>query len=1347
MRKRCLIYLSLLAMLASQTMTVYADCDCGGGPFHVIVDNWQTHRPRVTALRSLNAYLATDKGQTVYYIPTLDQLPGIEDATANTTDYLGKNQRFAAVYDGYFDQMCYQALVRKEDGTYSNTPVIALSEGKDKIRELTTLGYDFLLTSEAISDVQVINEDVNATYTVHKLDAEHGYVDLNTAIMDIYKAVGQEKYDITYVFTPDSEMTIENSPIQREINLNLAIKDPIDNSAGKAWVFATRTNPNLYWKQAVYDGVIWDAEAISNKPSNVSGANSVKSAEVTLADFCQYAYNIMNIYGEPVMTASERSILLQLYGPVVPYQACEGASQAIEALIAKGVISPEEDSKYLNWNSKIDTGYMLTLLMRIKDVNARTAYKDVQITLDASLIEEGFYNAELAYQQSNIVEFKDASGLARAANYFDYKLSLDQFERLSKSFDTNKVSLDLFVPTHLVFLGPDGTVFPLTTQVTPYTKRVYSKDYPNVSYVLSNYDAAMDGPLMQFAISDGTDGGFLKLRVVAYNVQDLIHSDGAYHLALINDKGVVSDDSFLIRPGGGMYYESGERTSNRDLYTDEDDEEDIELSNEDEIARVIAIYQKSPEQAMELAESLCEKHPEWTADEVDAIEYAASEGTHLSATSEFVYYMQIASGSESDIEVTLNNGSKLTLREIMAGTESADGLYYANNADKTDLAFKRSSSTVYQVYNSKGKNDLVERVRSRGDNIDTETAFCRREDDLLVSANWLLKANYINSEPVINGDVLMLSTDYANIYLDRKDKHIIVGACVYDVRHLDDTMIWKKMDDGNYYINFRAVLGWTGDYLIFKNSDNGISVTVTSNFGSTRNTINGGGASRYSIPIHLADVPANSLGVSRSESATVYVQGNMTTDNASRKTKVYMTSMYPFANYFIYMSPETMVGSAEMRDWLFVFKPKDVQVNGRKVVYDDTESRKKLADVGLSVSNLSSDITVWAYPLKHHGTGEGMPAEMSWSDAYGYCYVPSESVQSASDMMANYFDTEAVLAGKDAPECVLPFYVDSSDTVQCVNYNVFETTDANGQSVTLDYGEIPVTYLIDTELGSLLSRVPLINQLVYRVSESSRRLTQEVQQTQVSYAKCQVFPAVTSPALWFTDRTQTSLSDVKVAANNGALVYYGTLKVNIKKDSEGNDLIRVGAVDFTTDLKDQKFVLLRDTARKAEGNNIGTWFSVSSLTKMGFDATGDSSMSSDDLVPTPESGELAASIDVIDWDEFTVSRILETSEIAVAIAMIVVLNVIPRVAMFFFLLLIAFGMIQNVKWWQLVCDRVFDVYKFLTAGRYDVHTFRPGRMFVHSIIAMAIFALFMDGTIIHIYEWLVQFLAVAVGMR
>lgn len=1296
---------------------VYADDD-DSGPWHVIVDNWQTHKPRVTALRSLNAYLATDKGQAVYYVPTLEELPNIKNAVADTTDYRGNNQKFAAVYDGYFDQMCYEALVRKSDGTYSKTPAIVQSEGRDKVRELTTLGYDFLLTYETITDISPSGEDVNAGYIAHKLDLANGRVDLNTALMDIYKAVGQEKYDIAYVFTPDSGLTVTSSPIQGELSLNLSQYDSVDNSAGKAWVFVTRTNPSLYWKQAVYDGIVLDAEAFTGNPN--ADNSSAKSTIVTLADFCNYAYNIMNIYGEPVMTAGERSILLQLYGTVVPYSACPAEAKAIETFIAKGIISPEDDQQYLNWNSEIDPGYMLTLLMRIADINARTTYKDVQITLDASLIDEGYYQANLTLEPSSVIEFTQASGIARTTNYYDYQLSAKEFERLSKSFDTNNVSLELFIPTHLAIVGPDGTAFPITTQVTPYTKKVYSKDYPGVSYVQSSYDAGTDGPLMQFAVSDGMQDGYLKLRIAAFDIQDLLHSDGMYYFTLINDKGQLASDYFKVKPGGGTYYESGSRN---DYYDDElltDSDTSIEYSNADEIQQIIDLYKEDPEEAKKEADELISNYgPSWTTAEIEAILEAASGGTPLAA-GDYVYLMQIRSGQEGSISVKSKSGDSKSLKDILAGTE-VDGMFYVDPNNTNDLAFKKVSDLWYQVYNGETSGDLKERIRTTSGNLDTRVAFCKEEEELLVSTKYLIESDYIVREPTVVGEVLEFSTNYSNIYLDRENKRVVVGACVYDVRNLDSDEIWRKMEDG-YFVNFRAVLGWTGDYLVFKTDEGNISVSVTS--GDKYNP--------YTFPIRLNSILGDySTGVRLPGTVgdSVYIQGNNAMRGYGNDNGVPMTSMYPFANYFVYMHPETADGRSDyIQDWLFVFKPKDVKVNGNKVEYDDSASRSKLSEVGLEVKNLSDDITVWAYPL-NHTKEDGMPYEMSWTKEYGYTYTPDSNITSSADFYANYFDTAAVLKGKDRPSCVLPYML-IDNTVHCLNYNVYYTQDA-GEDNKLDYGTTPISVLFEDTSGflSVLQKGLLAFKNIVIDTDEHAGIT--------------MFPAVTSPALWFVDRVERDLESIKRATSNGAKAYWGTSPITFK-NVNGETRLKIGSVDLTDKLGKQTYVVLRDTSK--EHGQVGTWYSVSSLTQMGFDKN-NSDIDSDEIITGPSTGELSSKTDIIDWDEFTASRLMETGEIAIAVAMVLVLNIMPRIALFLFLLLIMLGVIQNVKFWQMFCDRVFDVYKFLTFGRYDVHTFRQSRMFIHSIIAMAIFALFMDGTIIHVYELIMQFFAIITGMK
>lgn len=1349
------IILTLTFALLSTGIS-YADPgdDDDDHPHDVSVNNWQTFRPRVTALRSLNAYLATDKNQQVYYVPILEELPGVENAVSDCTDYAGKRQQFAAIYKGYFNQMCYEALVRKSDGTYSKVPAIVSSEGKNSVRELTTLGYDFLLTSEAISNIRIDGESIDADYKVGKIDALNGYVDLNTALMDIYKAVGQEKYDITYAFSADENMTVENSPIQGEINVTLSQTNTLDTSAGRGWVFATRTNPMLYWKQAAYDGVVFDTDALGYSKGQNEQSSGNKTQEVTLAEFCAYAYNIMNIYGEPVMTQSEKNILLQLYGSVVPYKACEDAQvEAIETFIAKGIISPDDDQTYLNWNGSLKYDYMLTLLMRIKDVNARKTYKDVQITMDASMISNDYYNANLTFEQSNIMGFESAISAARVTNYYDYFLGADVFRRMAKTLKTREgLDLDFFIPAHLAVEGVDGTLFPISTQVTPYSLQVYSTNYPDVDYVLnqSTYSAETDGPLMTFCISNGIKDGNLHLRLTTFNIPNLIQSDGMYHLYLVDEEGNKSVDGFSIKPGGGIYYASGVRHGDdgEDMITDRT--EDVEYDNEEEVQEVIDVYEsKGKQAAQQLARSLINKHPEWTLDEIKAIEFAASDGEMLSADSVYTYYMKIVAGSEGTIEVTSNNGDIVKLSDIMANQE-LHGLHYVNPNDTSDLGFRKINPSLYQVENCANKNDLSQRIKGvLQENF--ASAYCKKDEELMVSTRWLKESGFIAVNPSVSGDLLMLSTSYSNIYLDRGNHFIVVGSTVYSVADKDESEIWKEMGDGDIYINFRAVLGWTGDFMIFKNVGNSISVTVlrANSVGSRSNTINGAGAQAYSIPIKMADVGiGNTLNMPETAGNTVFVQGYDDTKSNNRKDVVPMWAMYPLGNYFVYMNSHMIDNAADAtyHDWLFVFKPKSIQVNGRLVTYDDNPSRELLHQVmNVDVSKLDKNITVWAYPLyRDNSSNKGMPKGMEYTDQYGYIYTP-QTPNSLQDALVSYVNPDNVRKSTGAPEYVLPFYIDKTGDIRCINFNSFKYENGTRQ---LDYGQLPAVYIAPPEwlARPINTWLPLISNVLYVPWSQATGLPGFTPAGSVNYADTEVIPTITSPALWFLELNQFSCEEVIASMGEGSQLYWGTMKVRLTKDTQtGKDCLMVGSKDLTDMLRDQKFLLMRETATNT--SRVGRWFSVSALTAFDLEPIIDSGSGTTAEIDVPADSLLGTTVDVIDWDEFKMTRILETCEFGIAILMIITLNFIPRVALFCFLLLIALSTIRNVKLVQVFCDRLFDPYKFLTSGRRDVHTFNSRRVFMSSIVAMAVFSLFMDGSIIHIYEWFMRLLAILVGLR
>lgn len=1285
------------------------------GHMDVSVDNWQNFYPKVTALRSLNAYLATDKGQKVYYIPKLLDLPNLKNAVSDCVDYNGDRKRFAAVYDGYFDMMCEEALVRKSDGTYSSVPTAVQTQMSDKARELQILGYDFLLTDESISNVRINGEFVDVDYNAEEFDTVGGYVDLQTALMDIYKAIGQEKYDTRYIFTPDSSLTVENSPIQSEISVDLSAARGIDNSDGKAWVFSTRSNPNLYWKQAANDGVVLD---INVNVDDGSYNAATREQGITLAEFCVYAYNIMHIYGEPVMTEQERQLLMQVYGSYIPYGMSQESVDAISNFIAKGIISPTKDADYLNYTNPIDFGYMLTLLMRMADVNSRETFKDIQITMDATMFDNGYYQAQLTYDSSEIVSYTESQYATRYTNYLDAYIPMSTLEEMSKDFNTTGLNMDLFVPMHLVFEGNDGELYPLQTQVTTQSKKLYTKGYA--------YDVTQDGQLMQFCKSEGVtemEGAeYLHLKIASFDIPELLHDDGYYYIYVVSDTGECSTSSFPIQASGGFYSSPGIREDAGLNY------EEIEYDNQEQLDRLVDIYNEEGEEAaLELLEQYLDEY-DWDDEEYDAAVNAATEGVYLASTGNQVFYFETKdANSESKINVVLRDGTSKTLATIMSGTADG-GYYYVNPSDKTDLAFRKINDTKYQVMNVNGKNDFTERVKNTGAQFSDNTAalaYCKQNEELMVSVDWLVAVGIINAAPqdVSETETLILETSASNVYLSRVNKYVVAGTTVYDMTNtLDENEIWYKDAQGSIFVNFRAVLGWAGDFMIFTNQGGTISVSIQDNDHY--------GNDMPSSVIKLMDIQGDS------PDSGLTAQRQIAWGKGA--SKLLMSVQYPFANWFVYVSADPLtLNDNQNADYLFVFKPKNVKVNGEILQYDDSESRSILSNV--LKKNLTSDfdsVTVWAYRLyREEGNQNKNPTGFTYSTQYAYSYDPPKLSGTFSDAVDKYFDTSKVLDPNGGAEFAIPIFETKASNVslRCFNFNSYVLkNEETGESFQMDFGDIPgETIFRGTSAFSSYAGQ------VYTIWNDGEPTFEMRPEDLAEYDTIEIFPAVTSPALWFMDLNRYDWSYVENADNDfsgNMLVTYGTNELKLKSSKLYAGKVEIPGVDGL------KFLTL--TTRPT------SIFSISQLNSFEFSGVvASDTEGTSTVVSLPTLGVIDGTVDNIDWDEFTMTRILQDFEFAIALAMVVILNLLPRVALFLMLLLIMLGSIQNVKPWQLFCVRIFDPYKLLTLGRRDVTTFRTGTMFRNSIIAMAVFALFMDGTILHVYEFLVQLLAYFVGMK
>ena len=68
------------------------------------------------------------------------------------------------------------------------------------------------------------------------------------------------------------------------------------------------------------------------------------------------------------------------------------------------------------------------------------------------------------------------------------------------------------------------------------------------------------------------------------------------------------------------------------------------------------------------------------------------------------------------------------------------------------------SDLWYQVYNGETSGDLKERIRTTSGNLDTRVAFCKEEEELLVSTKYLIESDYIVREPTVVGEVLTTLT-------------------------------------------------------------------------------------------------------------------------------------------------------------------------------------------------------------------------------------------------------------------------------------------------------------------------------------------------------------------------------------------------------------------------------------------------------------------------------------------------------------------------------------------------------------------------------------------------------------
>lgn len=1221
-----------------------------------------TYTPVVTALHSLNALLAED-GDAVYFMPQLQDFPvDLVDSCADITTEDGKEHKFAVVYDGYFDTEVAYSLAQNDNTDTSDVTRLQTSKKvysqSDNSRTLNLLGYDLLLSDERASIVtkgEVINVDYLPTLVgTAPLTAK-------TVIMDLYKAVGVYEWDIKVVFGIDESLAVNTSPIMQQIAVltNDEVDGGIDVSEGATYVWATRTNPDIYWlrckRDAIFDGGAhrYTKEVyVGNDVSVTFSKNELQN--VTMLEFCQLARSIMELYGEPVLTEREIEIMIQQYALTLPTDGMsEEAMEAVRYLAAKGIIDPAG----VNWSKNVTFADIEELLLRIADEDSRLTFKNA-VNPDSTMARAGFAKVPLA--QSNAM-YDNLEEIVNPfdTDYFDYFIeAVDE----KTNFYLNKIAgIDLTKQENLIDdeeeeeeeETPPAQNPPSTIPTTPIVQD--GKEYAFACDKLvvegaDNIPTTTGSGYFEFCGMDTYDDRYyyhFKISRALTSITIKYDADPELETLLNITSYTLPDAS------GGVYNFSEDLpeklTFDEAVFTDQFVDED-RLTNDYNNLEQTAAY-------------LSDWH--WYK-----VEFKSETWNNM-------------------VKGTAEQGKVFSINTTIAGKTvntlvAAKDLEQARNT--TDRRFQDTAGNVWYVYESSvnsvdkvilicqsklDKTTFTKGITNLNASVTDNDAYYRTEDGtLLASYEYLKKLSLCNNlQALPSGSGIMLSTRSGNVSLREDLDLIIVGDTVIPV---DGEMLYYK--DGNtFYINIKACLGWSNDYTVVTTEDVLIPLfRQTSGIRPVKASTTTKGLSTF--------FPASSVNVGYQ---TVSVVGGQ--DGSGEG--ISLASTNPLGCYMVVQDFNSDT------DYLFVWHRNEVVgKDGNAYTVSDDGARGKFREMtGVDLSSVSSDYTLCSFQLNRNNQSnpEGIKFlyynyKGSYSEGtgtFGYVYNPPE-FSSIDDAF------QAYIAGQSS--CCLPI---AKVNGRYVNLNLNTCTDMEGNK-QLPIGTLPMS--MDSTSSKVEGKMGALQGAGGTVKETS-----------ATYDNLESVKILAAPVGLFQTIKGLGTKSLDKWSKGSGGVYFGSSKCEIKN---GKIAIRGHSLEFDSNV-DAICTLLDSSAKSVFVINEDS----SSLGAKLAEVVEEVSV----VITDPET--------LVDWSQYQFKRLVENLDSWTSILLIFVLNVLPRICMLLFFVLMLLCLIKNVKFWRSFCINHFDVYAFLTQGKQNVDTVDVKKVMWISLICFSIFLVIMDG--------------------
>ena len=910
-----------------------------------------SYNPTVTALHSLNAWLAENESAAptgVYFLPYLEDFPvSLEDTAAYVVDSDGVEHRFAAVYAGYFNT----EVAYSRPDTAANQGAANLVTSKkvysttDNTRTLQMLGYDLLLADEKVN-IWKQGTSVYASYDPVLVNS--GPLTANTVVMDIYKALGQYEWDIQFVWVKDDKLSLATSPLQEQISIltndedaedNNGVAKGIDTAEGSTWVWATRTNPALYWdrckKDVIFSGgahnVTTAADSIVG--SNVSVAFSKgQSDTVTFGEFCAIARAMMDLYGEPVMTEEERLIMLQAYALDIPRCTSSEITEAVEYLAAKGIIDPS----MLSIDKNVTFADIEPILCRIADVGSRLTFKSAVYDVNSELFQKGYVKTQIRNSGVNLVGIEEITN-PDANIYNDYFIeSVDGVTNFIISDDALHGSSGSAIAGNLLCNGIAGT----TEQF--FLNQGCTKD----GYYHFKIAAGTDSATISYDTSDGTEllsgtytteSGEVLQGISEYTIP--VMGGGVYSI----EDGVWTRQTFDEAGWTMEYLDSERRSAFSGRYTAYLDSDfhwynlAIGYTNQQELENIWVNSTLTSSTGVE-----------YTLDGVNQVSIGDSAPLFINPT--------------SDMTVTPSYWWR------NEDTVSASGGMIANYTVQVE-ASKDVFLNSLKLYGGKSS---ASRSRNK-----TDTCFYNLGGNLLVSFDFLKESGYasaFNEIPGGNGYIITTRKGaIGNVVLLPDYGKILVGNTLYSTGN--DILVYDY--NGTKYINYRACIGWTASLLCINND----GVLAVYEQGTARD---------YTKNCRTGAASVSTFFPSASTSVGTYFDAN-----ESAMVGIRMTATYPLGNYLVVISD----GTVSVSDMLFTVKRRTGTLNGQPYdLGDDSYARDMFKQMtGFSLDSLSDEYSVQCYALdKNNRDGTGMdyieiPANNANGKSaitVGYVYYP-----------------------------------------------------------------------------------------------------------------------------------------------------------------------------------------------------------------------------------------------------------------------------------------------------------------------------------------------------------------------